>query len=768
MNAIAASLIPALLFLSSFFLYLKTLCPGVYFGDSGELIAMAYTLGIPHPTGFPLYILLSKLFLYIPIANPAFRMNLMSAVFAAASIVLLYHCVLLVLRNAEDRKLKHMAAVFAALLFMFSYTLWSQSGIARIYSLNAFFCLAALGSFLKYSMENGRFKYLVLLGFITGLGAGLHLSFIIFSALLWLSIIISERKNLLKKIPAIIFFMAAGASVYLYIFIRGLSDTVLSWKTFTRLADFFGYFSQKDYSGKMFTRDLLGYITFLGYAGKTLLREFSIPGMALLLTGTIAAGISKFKHFWLFIIIFLSNILLLAFYGAFHDLQLAFRYFIPSYAALLILGTYGLYTLKNRIPSIKLQALIFPAAIIIALPLAIIKNYHENDRSLNYMAVNYPGDLLMGMPKKANLFSNGDNQIFPLTYAKFVLNKYKDITVYDSVNTIFRDIDNLRVKTGSLKVVTNILTAFEQNKSDIYSTTKLGAPVLNESLNGLSYKITPDFAYSSNLPWKLMPLKNILYDDKIYHEFEQREVAGIYWYRLAEMYLSENNEDLFNYAAGRAIDIGYDAVPVIGNMAIIITTPPLSNFPVAEQLVKKALKLQPYNTELMSNLGSIYGNMGKYREAAEMFEKVIKLEPNNFNAMMFLNKAKEQMMQESMKKAMDSARDAFFNDGMKLMKDKKFKEAAPYFQNDLEKNPALARSNFHLGLIHSINADYNKAIPQFEAALKKEPANFNTLNNLALTYIKLSKTAKAKEYFDKSLKINPDQERVKQMLQDLK
>jgi tetratricopeptide (TPR) repeat protein len=317
-------------------------------------------------------------------------------------------------------------------------------------------------------------------------------------------------------------------------------------------------------------------------------------------------------------------------------------------------------------------------------------------------------------------------------------------------------------------VVTNILTAFEQNKTDIYSTTKLGAPVLNESLNGLSYRITPDFSYSSNLPWKLMPLKNILYDDKIYHEFEEREVAGIYWYRMAEMYLSENNEDLFNYTAGKALETGYDAVPVIGNMAIIITTPPLANFPVAEQLVKKALKLQPYNTELMSNLGSIYGNMGKYREAAEMFEKVIKLEPNNFNAMMFLNKAKEQMMQESMKKAMESARDAFFNDGMKLMKEKRFKDAAPYFQNDLEKNPALARSNFHLGLIHSINRDYSKAIPQFETALKKEPENFNTLNNLALTYIRLSKTAKAKEYFDKSLKINPDQERVKKMLQELK
>lgn len=768
MNATAGLIFPALLFLSSFFLYLKTLCPGVYFGDSGELIAMAHTLGIPHPTGFPLYILISKIFLLIPIANPAFKMNLMSAFFAASSVALIYACAILAFKDSDDKNTKYASAIFSGVLFMFSYTLWSQSGIARIYSLNAFFCLAALASYLKYTQDNSPAKYLWLLAFLTGLGFGLHFSFAILSALLWLFIALRYKKELIKKLPVLFFFLSAGLSVYIYIFVRGLSDTLLSWKTFTRITDFFGYFTQKDYSAKMLTRDLLGYITYLGYAGKTLLREFSIPGLVILAAAAVSAAISRFKHFWLLIFIFFSNILLLAFYGSFHDLQLAFRYFIPSYAAALIIGSYGLYELAQKPKLSKVKFLIIPAALLLILPFMLVKNYHENDRSLNYLAVNYSRDLLTGMPEKANLFSNGDNQIFPITYEKFVLNKYKGITIFDSVNTIFRDIDNLRVKTGSNKVVTNILTAFEQKMTDIYSTTKLGAPVLYESLNGLSYRITPDFSYSSNIPWKMMPLKNILYDSNVYQEFEGREVAGIYWYRLAEKYLSENNEELFNYTAGRALDIGYDAVPVIGNIAIIITTPPLANFPLAETLVKKALKLQPYNTELMSNLGSIYGNQGKYREAAEMFEQVIKRDPNNLNAVMYLNKAKEQMMQNTMKKAMESARDAFFNDGMKLIKDNKYKEALAYFENDLDKNPSLARSNFHIGLIYSITGEYNKAIPQFEQALKKEPENYNTLNNLALTYVRLSQTAKAKEYFNKSLKIKPDQERVIKMLQDLK
>ena len=71
-----------LVFISSFYVYLITLAPTVYFGDSGELISMANYLGVPHPTGFPLYMLFSKLTMTFPFANPAFRVNLISAIFS--------------------------------------------------------------------------------------------------------------------------------------------------------------------------------------------------------------------------------------------------------------------------------------------------------------------------------------------------------------------------------------------------------------------------------------------------------------------------------------------------------------------------------------------------------------------------------------------------------------------------------------------------------------------------------------------------------------
>ncbi|MFH0774464.1 MAG: DUF2723 domain-containing protein [bacterium] len=75
----------------SFGVYLYTLTPTVGFHDSGELITVAYTLGIAHPPGYPLYTLLGKVFCtLIPIGNIAYRMNMESALFASLAVMMTY------------------------------------------------------------------------------------------------------------------------------------------------------------------------------------------------------------------------------------------------------------------------------------------------------------------------------------------------------------------------------------------------------------------------------------------------------------------------------------------------------------------------------------------------------------------------------------------------------------------------------------------------------------------------------------------------------
>src|SRR5712692_10174765 len=77
------ALLAAVTGIAALAVYLCTLAPTVTPEDSGELIAAAYTLGVPHPPGYPLWCLLAQLFRLVPGPNPAFAINLMSAVLGA-------------------------------------------------------------------------------------------------------------------------------------------------------------------------------------------------------------------------------------------------------------------------------------------------------------------------------------------------------------------------------------------------------------------------------------------------------------------------------------------------------------------------------------------------------------------------------------------------------------------------------------------------------------------------------------------------------------
>jgi hypothetical protein len=129
-------------------LYLTTLAPTVLFGDGGEFQFVPYILGIAHPTGYPLYLLLGWAWSHIlPIGEVAFRMNLFSALWAALAVGLSYLVALRFIRLGApgiDSLTVHLSAVIAALTFAVSETFWSQAVIAETYSFNVFFVALVL------------------------------------------------------------------------------------------------------------------------------------------------------------------------------------------------------------------------------------------------------------------------------------------------------------------------------------------------------------------------------------------------------------------------------------------------------------------------------------------------------------------------------------------------------------------------------------------------------------------------------------------------
>ena len=145
-------------FLVALLLYTLTLAPTVTLVDSGELIVAARGLGVAHPPGFPLWVMLAHLASMLPVGNVAARINFSSAFFGAlaCAIVTLVVAELLItdsfvvaprrqnkaaqqsrkIEDSTDRFFIFAPAVGAGLLMTFSRTLWSYATITEVYTLN--------------------------------------------------------------------------------------------------------------------------------------------------------------------------------------------------------------------------------------------------------------------------------------------------------------------------------------------------------------------------------------------------------------------------------------------------------------------------------------------------------------------------------------------------------------------------------------------------------------------------------------------------------
>src|SRR6266446_998596 len=160
----AALLCASVVFVVTFLLYSWTLAPTVTLIDSGELIVVAHGLGIAHPPGFPLWVILAHLASLVPLGNVAVRVNSSSALFAAiASAMLTLGVAELMItafylttskqrkRGAHqgkrtedlgiDRLLVFAPPLGAGLLMAFSRTLWFYATVTEVYALNTLLIL---------------------------------------------------------------------------------------------------------------------------------------------------------------------------------------------------------------------------------------------------------------------------------------------------------------------------------------------------------------------------------------------------------------------------------------------------------------------------------------------------------------------------------------------------------------------------------------------------------------------------------------------------
>ena len=211
----------------------------IVWGDGPELAASAWTLGVPHPTGYSSYMLGLRLFQWLPLGTVAFRSNLFSAVCMALAVVVLFSFLKRSLRGwyGERLSLTVLPAFCATLACFLTPVVWSQSVIAEVYAL--FILQFALGFYLLGYLVDDRRSALAPLLFLSGwmmvhhrlsvfllfLAGGLYL-FI----LLWrLRTPKSERGEKLKFSPMYLLFLIIPLLCLLYFPFRAMQDPPVNW-----------------------------------------------------------------------------------------------------------------------------------------------------------------------------------------------------------------------------------------------------------------------------------------------------------------------------------------------------------------------------------------------------------------------------------------------------------------------------------------------------------------------------------------------------------
>ncbi len=235
-----------LLFALALALFTSTMAPGLTWenegGDGGDFLAAAHTWGIPHPTGYPTYIVLLRSFSdLLWFGDEASRANLFSALTGAAAVPLFFLAarkMLLRFPVADTRGhgLPFAAAFVTALGLATSNLLWKQSTITEVYSLNAMFVslfiwLALIG---RSRIDRGESA----LGIRTGLALLLGISFgnhvtVSFVAIpfgLWIywPLIRQNPKGLLLEWQPVVGLLV-GLSIYAYAPIASAQDPALNW-----------------------------------------------------------------------------------------------------------------------------------------------------------------------------------------------------------------------------------------------------------------------------------------------------------------------------------------------------------------------------------------------------------------------------------------------------------------------------------------------------------------------------------------------------------
>lgn len=422
---------PALVAAAVLGLYLRTLAPSVGEADTFEFQVAVARLAVAHPTGYPLFILLGKLFSWLPVAGTlAYRVNLASAAFGTLAAVLGYGL-------ARRLGACPSVATVTGLLVGVSPTLWSRAVEAEVYSLHAAIvalCLLWCLFLIRIGADRSRWwnrpsTLIPLVGLTFGLGLSNHLTTILLAPAIGLALTVFVLRTGLGPLGAAgwrpwllaLTGLSLGLGVYLYIPLRW---PAINHGEVMTLGMFRDYITGREPQGALHLTAFLNDPSRYAILGRKALAEFGPAGTLLAAVGLIELLRREAA----------AAIVMLAAYLGLSFFPLSFYVPDPDFSAFLIaphlieavwigLGVVALIDLARLpVPAMQSAFLLLPLSLIwTGLPAV--------DKSAEWGMYRL-GQLIMAQPLAQNAMVLADSQkIAPLFYLQVAEGARPDLDI---------------------------------------------------------------------------------------------------------------------------------------------------------------------------------------------------------------------------------------------------------------------------------------------------------------------------------------------------
>lgn len=426
-------------------IYIATLAPGLSWAnnssDGGDLITAAATDGVAHPTGYPTYLLIARIFQLIPIGSIAYRTNLLSAIAVTGAAVCIYFLVV----NISDQTNQKgwIAGLVSSFAFGLAPIIWSQAVITEVYSLHIFFIALILLLLMRSINRNSENQNDALLGLIFGLSLGNHMSAFLLAPLVfsigvfkndptkdplnqkqnksprWTRTI--NKKVLFKRI----LWIMLGLCIYLTLFIRARSNSPINWENPVTVSNLLRLISGQLYSDYFFDLSLSLLFTRIQAFATIFLSQSGIIGLLIGLYGFIFIS----KPRWLFyasLWIIICSFIFAISYNTFDS----YLYLIPIF---IIFSIWIGISFNNFITKIstehKWMGIITLLCIILLSTSWFMNNWKTVDASKDDQAEKFGQMAMEKIPLNAIVFANDEKASFSLWYFHFVLKERSDLII---------------------------------------------------------------------------------------------------------------------------------------------------------------------------------------------------------------------------------------------------------------------------------------------------------------------------------------------------